>query len=295
MTTDRFGNANSAYSFDGINDLISLLPGSNIQGNAPRSISFWIELSNSSQDNYTVYKGGNNSGGNDFSIWLRVNSNNTYQIYLRRFQDDIVTDSIPLNLNQWTHYCVVYDGTINSNIKYYINGIEYTGRYLAGSGLTFNTTATTPQFGDLIDQEGVHHYLDGKLDDIGIWNRALTQQEISNLYNENICYQTITVTDTLIINTNLTNLDPVSFTNTIKIFPNPTNDHITVNYGSNYASLSGYTLKITNSLGQNVYNTSIAQQSTVIDLNSWSGNGVYFVYLIDPQSNIVEVRKIVLQ
>jgi hypothetical protein len=39
LTTDRFGVANKAYSFDGVSNKIVLQPGSNIQGNNPRSIN----------------------------------------------------------------------------------------------------------------------------------------------------------------------------------------------------------------------------------------------------------------
>jgi hypothetical protein len=103
-----------------------------------------------------------------------------------------------------------------------------------------------------------------------------------------------TVTDTLVINATITGLNPPNNLNTIKVFPNPANDHITINYG-NFASMSGYTLKITNNLGQVVFTTPINQQSSYIDLSTWSGNGIYFVQIIDTQNNTIENRKIVLQ
>jgi hypothetical protein len=104
----------------------------------------------------------------------------------------------------------------------------------------------------------------------------------------------ISVTDTLIINALLTGLNPPNNTNTLMVFPNPTSDHITIDYG-NFASMSGYTLKIKNSLGQTVFTTPIAQQQSYIDLSSWSGNGIYFVHIIDATNNTIDIRKIVLQ
>jgi len=106
-------------------------------------------------------------------------------------------------------------------------------------------------------------------------------------------YDSIAVTDTLIIDIN-TGLTPPTAENTIKIYPNPTNDHVYINTG-NYSTMVGYSVKITNSLGQEVFNQPLTQQVFNIDLTSWTGNGVYFVYLIDGSSNIVDVRKIVLQ
>ena len=78
------------------------------------------------------------------------------------------------------------------------------------------------------------------------------------------------------------------------INPNPANNHITIDFG-NFASMNGYNLKITNSIGQTVYTTPINQQSSYIDLSTWGGNGIYFVQIIDTQNNTIENRKIVLQ
>ena len=122
----------------------------------------------------------------------------------------------------------------------------------------------------------------------------MTPQEIKNLYYKGICYQSVTVTDTLIINTNITRFSPVTYQNSFKIYPNPTNDHITIDNG-NIANLTGYQLKITNSLGQQVFQSSITQQQFYIDLSSWTGNGIYFVYIIDGQGNTLDIKKIVLQ
>ena len=104
----------------------------------------------------------------------------------------------------------------------------------------------------------------------------------------------ISVTDTLVINTLITGLTPPNNSNTIKVFPNPANSHITIDFG-NFASMNGYTLKITNSIGQIVFTTAINQQSSYVDLSTWGGNGIYFVQIIDTQNNTIENRKIVLQ
>ena len=114
-------------------------------------------------------------------------------------------------------------------------------------------------------------------------------------YYCNMCFQTITVTDTLIINANLTGINPVTFQNSIKIYPNPTNSSIIIDFGNNYTTLNGYTLKITNSLSQIVYTTAITQLQTTVNLSTWTGNGIYFVHLIDAQSNTIDIRKIILQ
>jgi hypothetical protein len=102
-----------------------------------------------------------------------------------------------------------------------------------------------------------------------------------------------TVTDTLIINTTLS-LPAPNNENTILIYPNPASDHITIDNG-NFSAMAGYTIKIENNAGQQVFQSLINQAQFYVDLSTWSGNGLYFVHLIDPQNNTVTVRKIVLQ
>jgi hypothetical protein len=104
----------------------------------------------------------------------------------------------------------------------------------------------------------------------------------------------ITVTDTLLIQTTITGINPPNNSNTLRVFPNPTNDHITIDYG-NFGIMNGYQIKIENSLGQQVFQTNITQQSDYIGLMNWGGNGLYFVRIIDPQGNTIDIRKIVLQ
>jgi hypothetical protein len=102
-----------------------------------------------------------------------------------------------------------------------------------------------------------------------------------------------TVTDTLIINTTLS-LPAPNNENTILIYPNPASDHITIDNG-NFAAMAGYSIKIENNAGQQVFQSAINQAQFYMDLSTWTGNGLYFVHLIDPQNNTVTVRKIVLQ
>jgi hypothetical protein len=102
-----------------------------------------------------------------------------------------------------------------------------------------------------------------------------------------------TVTDTLVINTTL-GLPAPNNENTILVYPNPASDHITIDNG-NYTSMVGYSIKIENATGQQVFQSPINQSQFYVDLSSWTGNGLYYIHLIDPQNNTVTIRKIVLQ
>jgi hypothetical protein len=43
------------------------------------------------------------------------------------------------------------------------------------------------------------------------------------------------------------------------------------------------------------FQNAVNQQQFYIDITSWVGNGLYFVRIIDPQGNTVDIKKIVLQ
>jgi hypothetical protein len=79
-----------------------------------------------------------------------------------------------------------------------------------------------------------------------------------------------------------------------KFYPNPTNDHITIDC-DNLANLTGHQIKISNALGQQVFQSAITQQQFYVDMSTWGGNGIYFVNLINAQGVTIETRKIVLQ
>jgi hypothetical protein len=130
----------------------------------------------------------------------------------------------------------------------------------------------------------------GDIDDFGLWNRALTQQEITNLYNSISSNECLTMT----INTGVLGTTPVTYTNTVNIYPNPANDQITIDCG-NLANVVGWNIKITNMLGQEVFNQPMNTQQYVVPLNTWTGQGMYFVKIINAQNEVVNIKKIILQ
>ena len=169
LTTDRFGNNNKAYSFNGINNYISL-PAGFATGSASKSFSVWFFLTNGTYN--WVLDGGTSINGKSFGLFW--NSNPT--INKLTFHGDGATydyEFADINFNQWYHTVITYDGT---TVKSYLNGV-----YIGSKNTTLNTTATTNI--NVGCRNNNSAYFLGKLDDIGVWNRALTQQEITNLYN----------------------------------------------------------------------------------------------------------------
>ena len=98
----------------------------------------------------------------------------------------------------------------------------------------------------------------------------------------------------MVINTGVLSLNPPIYNSSITIYPNPANDQVTIDCG-NLANVTGWSIKITNSIGQEVFNGLMNTQQYVVPLNSWSGQGIYFVHIYDASNNLVNTKKIILQ
>ncbi len=178
LTADRNGNANSAYSFDGVNDLINA--GNPPQlGNNPASYTqvVWARFSDfpsGIESSYPIVSRRHVDNGEDWATPLLRSSQVIWFFADDSYYDNgPIASSINIELSIWYFFVFVKDG---SSYKLFVNGTLvneiYDDHLMDGSGsnLIFGAQLAWPQ------------YLKGFLDDIAIYNRALTQEEITALY-----------------------------------------------------------------------------------------------------------------
>jgi hypothetical protein len=79
----------------------------------------------------------------------------------------------------------------------------------------------------------------------------------------------------------------------IKVFPNPANDFVTVDFSS-FTSVNGCQVIIESMLGQKVMQMPVNQSSLIIDLGAITEEGLYFVRMVDAQGNTLDVKKVIL-
>jgi hypothetical protein len=85
----------------------------------------------------------------------------------------VVASTTTIAINTTYHLCGTYDGT---SLRLYVNGVlEKTGAYSTGSTNTYNLN-----FGR---RPAASNYLNGQLEDIRIYNRALSADEVLTIYN----------------------------------------------------------------------------------------------------------------
>jgi arylsulfatase A-like enzyme len=185
-TTGRF---HKALSFDGVDNHVDF-PGMALPtGQQPRTFSCWVKtLSKSSPELQTLFSYGSNITGGRFIVRLdnqpNVASDQPLKLEVGSGTGHI-TGTTPLNDGVWHHVAVVvdnFDGSEDVNVretKLWVDGVldpvgSSDGRVLAtGSTLV-------PCLGGSNHNDGYN--FKGKLDDVRIFDRALSDAEVQELY-----------------------------------------------------------------------------------------------------------------
>jgi hypothetical protein len=172
-TTDRNGNANSAYAFDGVSNYLErTTPSYTFTQSGNFSFSIWVKKA-SANTGIMLMSG---TGTTGVFIWLLQGNNTGTSYFGTNMQQSAWTwATCPYSLSQWEHYVGVYTGS-NGLMKFYKNGVFQ-------SSATYTYTSATASSIPLYIGKGISSgNFHGDIDDIGIWNRALTQCEITDLY-----------------------------------------------------------------------------------------------------------------
>ncbi|MFZ4414481.1 MAG: LamG-like jellyroll fold domain-containing protein, partial [Bacteroidales bacterium] len=186
LTTDRFGNANRAYSFDGINNniIVPNNPSINLSGNEI-TISYWMKWFNNNNDpNYKgVSKGGVDLlSGYELMIRGSYNGDNGWAHFPIPFNAGYVGANCS-NTNQYWGQWINLVGVFKNGIgKIYINGtITVIDSLIGATSILPNNHNLYIGTRDPVNAWVGH--LNGSLDDIFIYNRALSSSEVNQLYN----------------------------------------------------------------------------------------------------------------
>ena len=176
LIEDRFGNSNSAYSFDGNNDYIitNYTPSQNL--GTIFSISSWIKWNGSTGNHQrivTKWQEGN-IGSHEYALYLCGGSNN---ISLAVGSGRIRSEFIPTP-GTWHFVTTTSNGSF---AKIYIDGSLVFEK-------SYNTSIVYDQEPLIIGGGGTQYSMpryifNGVLDDIRIYNRVLSDSEISEFYN----------------------------------------------------------------------------------------------------------------
>jgi hypothetical protein len=290
-TTDRFGNESSAFYFDGIDDYIELPDDFDFLN---RTICAWFSVD--SINYYDRIYSSDHPGLTYGQTKILVNEK--FGVDKLSMTQWISQDYFDINIceDRWHFVCMAIEG---NTINYYVNGLHMntvSNDYIqSNQGLPVAIVGSSTS---------LNRFFCGKIDDIRIYEKALNQEEVIKLYAENyhdfqvtdtvLVYDSISVTDTLMIDCELTDINSNEIVNRVKVYPNPAKEYITIDLG-NYEQMSDYVIQIINSSGQTVFQTSANQKEFILQLDSFGGYGIYFFRIIDDMGELKEVRKIILE
>lgn len=296
LTTDRLGNNNSAYKFNGSSNAITV-PGNELKLEFPEgsdiTLSAWIKLDDYNSDHTIVVA--MESGINvQTRSSLRIDSNGYPYYFALTFPGELYgPDSIPLN--EWHHIAAVHDGM---DAKLYLDGglIAHnpdfgalTAPYLecrdGGGSLPFQNKCVSLAIGAWTDWWGVpESVFNGTIDEVRLYNRPLTDNEVYDLYCEGCSSSDLSV-----------NSSGISFS---PVTPNPT-EPVTIhaniiNLGTNSASgIQVNFYDFDTLLGQTTVSNLASGATTNTSLQvAFADEGYHLVTVkVDPNNSIIETNE----
>lgn len=278
LTTDRFGNALSAYQFNGTSNYISIANFANVAPTNELTISMWAK-SDQTTSNCLFMLSPDNVADRCVGCAQYANGGSTMMIW--DYGDlssggRTVASAIPIDLSGWHHYVYITSQSGNKK-QMYLDGVLKSN---AAYGLSCSNKNLPFFIGAATDGgAGGSIRFHGKIDDVCIYNRALNTNEVSALYtgtgvcfavsieelnnfSKGIFYPTVSETGIYTYSGEISKLKEVEI-----------------------YSIEGKSLK-------SITKTEFSETQGKLDLNNFS-NGLYFVKLVKNEE--CYIQKIVIE
>lgn len=174
LIEDRFGDLKSAYRFNSGDDIS--IPFPDIVNGDKISVSFWIQTDNAGSLNGNPVAFNNGATTSEYRYFFDSTMGDLSAV---TFGDGMSLDTAVASWpeNTWNHIVVTFD-TGTGDIDYYFNGVLKRSNIFPAPD--FSSIATTNL--RLGSWNMINFY--GDLDDLRIYDRVLTQEEIDQLYLE---------------------------------------------------------------------------------------------------------------
>jgi hypothetical protein len=180
-TQDRFGNCGKAMRFNGTSNYISA-PNSNSLNSTTNSITMagWAKATSINDGLYSLFcKVVPTTLNGQFRFYVEQNNTKRF-IFGKNLSGGTevsATMGSSFDISNWNHYAVSWNGT---TARFYWNGV-LVGAAVSYSGAITSIASAPLEIGR--DAHGPVDWLKGDLDDLHIYNRALSATEIAQLYN----------------------------------------------------------------------------------------------------------------
>ncbi len=281
---DRFGNPNMAYQFSGdSNTYIEIAHDSKLNLSESKTISFWHRVDTSPTRSFPglIYKEGpkfsfptfglqlNHDNGyapkDRFKVGFWFGSGNTNKLI--SVKESYLDTSY---LGKWMHIVATYSYSTGVQ-KMYFNGV-LSDSVVAGA-LSADTSSKNMQIGRSTAQNFSANHYRGFIDDIRIYNRAISDTEVDSIYNQP--NPTLSIKD-------------INILESTKVYPNPASKEITISNITQETTVRIFTIdgKFCQSIIiEDLYNT--------INIDDLS-KGIYVVVLQD-KNHYTKIHRLIVE
>ena len=190
LTSDRNGKANTAYNFNDLNNYVSILNSNKLNFNFQFSISLWFYRNPSTNNDriLSIEKAGA-SDSYQFRFAIDVNTIDNNKLYFMGAEGLVSTGWSNTNgyslrtmknvsASNWHNVVLTRN---NNDYILYLDGLQQSISKTSQI-LNFISNKNNIILGAVLSNNQYVDFFNGKMDDFGIWNRVLTQQEITLLY-----------------------------------------------------------------------------------------------------------------
>ncbi|MBL0015888.1 MAG: T9SS type A sorting domain-containing protein [Bacteroidia bacterium] len=185
IATDRFGNSDMAYSFDGMDDHIDFGDSSEFQmGTGDFAVSVWVHYTSTQFGAIFSKRDGGNGNYNQYYLAVLADplfggaSKNLWSYERCSFSNSRAISGGDIS-GSWKHVVVVH-GHLDSTIIY-VDG-QYVSHDTTDFGGNFNIVGRPFVLGYLSESNNAFFW--GSIDDVRVYRRKLSGSEIDSLYNE---------------------------------------------------------------------------------------------------------------
>lgn len=275
LTEDRFGNSNSAYYFNGVDEFIDLPISLVLKPQLPITYSCWVKFDVIDAEKTVIatndfasdsHSGAwiNTSGAGNFAANFGDNSGNTSSPN-RRTKVGITS----LEADVWYHLVAIIRGPQDMDV--YVDCRNDEGSY-SGSGGSIAYSSAPGSIGRKdSDFSGPASYFQGTIDDFRYWERELSEDEISLLCQWDLDLEEHDLLSDFVF----------------KVFPNPANEQVKIE-ASNLAAVKDF--KIMSIEGKKVL---AGKLDGLIEVSSLS-EGMYVVNLFDENGVVLGTQKLII-
>jgi len=170
----RKGKYGSALVFDGVDDKV-VVPDSNSLDLTNRlTLEAWVYPTTAMSGWDTILMKEQPPGNLLYALYANGDNNLPYgYIYINGEQGLSGAGTLPLNT--WSHLALAYDG---ATLRFYVNG-----QLVGSKAQTGSIPVTSGPLGIGGNNIWANEYFSGRIDEVRIYNRALSQPEIQNDMN----------------------------------------------------------------------------------------------------------------